>query len=55
MSEDLNLDALKSAVSGSAAAFRCRRRLQPAGGEGDCGDEWDGGRGVDLGETRIST
>ncbi len=26
---------LKNAVSGAAAAFRCRRRLQPAGGEGD--------------------
>jgi CRISPR-associated protein Csb1 len=31
----LNFTALKDAVSGSAAAFRCRRRLQPAGGEGD--------------------
>lgn len=35
MSETLNLDVLNTAVSGSAAAFRCRRRLQPAGGEGD--------------------
>ncbi len=35
MSEALNLDVLNAAVSGSAAAFRCRRRLQPAGGEGD--------------------
>jgi len=26
---------LRDAISGSAAAFRCRRRLQPAGGEGD--------------------
>jgi CRISPR-associated protein Csb1 len=26
---------LKQAVSGSAAAFRCRRKLQPAGGAGD--------------------
>lgn len=31
----LELDRLKQAVTGSAAAFRCRRRLQPAGGEGD--------------------
>jgi CRISPR-associated protein Csb1 len=30
----LSLTVLKDAVSG-AAAFRCRRRLQPAGGEGD--------------------
>jgi CRISPR-associated protein Csb1 len=33
--EVLSLDLLKSAVSGSAAAFRSRTRLQPAGGEGD--------------------
>jgi CRISPR-associated protein Csb1 len=26
---------LKAAVTGTAAAFRCRRRLQPGGGEGD--------------------
>jgi CRISPR-associated protein Csb1 len=26
---------LKTALSGGAAAFRCRRRLQPGGGEGD--------------------
>jgi CRISPR-associated protein Csb1 len=31
----LNLDLLKSAMAGSAAAFRSRTRLQPAGGEGD--------------------
>ena len=31
----LEIDRLKEAVKGSAAAFRCRRRLQPAGGEGD--------------------
>lgn len=31
----LSFTVLKDAVSGSAAAFRCRRRLQPAGGEGD--------------------
>src|SRR5690606_13086089 len=31
----LTLQVLQSGVSGSAAAFRCRRRLQPAGGEGD--------------------
>ena len=31
----LSLNDLKSAVSGSAAAFRCRTRLQPAGGPSD--------------------
>ncbi len=31
----LTFDVLKTAVSGSAAAFRCRRRFQPGGGEGD--------------------
>jgi len=31
----LELDILRSAMEGSAAAFRCRRRLQPAGGPGD--------------------
>jgi len=31
----LELARLREAVRGSAAAFRCRRRLQPAGGEGD--------------------
>lgn len=35
MAEELTLEKLKEAVSGKAAAFRCRRRLQPAGGEGD--------------------
>jgi CRISPR-associated protein Csb1 len=35
MSKSLSLDVLKSAVSGNAAAFRCRTELQPAGGEGD--------------------
>lgn len=35
MTETLTLNDLKGAVSGHAAAFRCRRRLQPAGGEGD--------------------
>src|SRR5207302_380954 len=33
--QPLTFDDLKTAVSGSAAAFRCRRRLQPGGGEGD--------------------
>lgn len=33
--EQLSLSGLRGAVIGSAAAFRCRRRLQPAGGEGD--------------------
>lgn len=32
--ESLTLDALRKAVKSSAAAFRCRRRLQPAGGPG---------------------
>lgn len=32
--KELSLDNLKDAVR-AAAAFRCRRRLQPAGGEGD--------------------
>lgn len=31
----LTLDVLRQAVAGSAAAFRCRRTLQPAGGPGD--------------------
>lgn len=31
----MNLDRLHKAVSGTAAAFRSRTRLQPAGGEGD--------------------
>lgn len=35
MTETLTLQDLDRAVGDSAAAFRCRRRLQPAGGEGD--------------------
>lgn len=35
MSNKLDLATLQSAVRGSAAAFRSRTRLQPAGGEGD--------------------
>ncbi len=35
MPEDLTLDRLKNAVTGNAAALRCRRRLRPAGGDGD--------------------
>ena len=31
----LDLNTLHRAVNGSAAAFRCRRKLQPAGGAGD--------------------
>lgn len=31
---ELTLDTLKNAVGGAAAAFRCRSRLQPAGGPG---------------------
>lgn len=32
---NLTLEKIQSAVRGSAAAFRCRRRLQPGGGAGD--------------------
>jgi len=32
---ELTIDVLTNAVKGSAAAFRCRRRLSPAGGDGD--------------------
>jgi CRISPR-associated protein Csb1 len=32
---DLSLEVVRRAVTGSAAGFRCRRRLQPAGGPGD--------------------
>lgn len=35
MSNPLTLQDLTKAVSGTAAAFRCRRKLQPAGGPGD--------------------
>lgn len=35
MLEPLGLARLQQAVAGHAAAFRCRRRLQPGGGEGD--------------------
>ena len=35
MPEPMTLRTIQDAVTGSAAAFRCRRRLQPAGGEGD--------------------
>ena len=35
MSDTLSFDLLQKAVRGHAAAFRCRRRLQPAGGAGD--------------------
>lgn len=35
MAEQLTLENLKEAVTGKAAAFRCRRRLQPGGGDGD--------------------
>jgi CRISPR-associated protein Csb1 len=35
MAQSLTLQHLQDAVKGSAAAFRCRRRLQPAGGPGD--------------------
>jgi CRISPR-associated protein Csb1 len=33
--DELSLEVLREAVAGSAAALRCRRRLQPAGGPGD--------------------
>lgn len=32
---ELTLKHIQDAVAGKAAAFRCRRRLQPAGGQGD--------------------
>lgn len=32
---NLTIDVVRGAMKGSAAAFRSRRRLQPAGGEGD--------------------
>ncbi len=35
MAEQLSLEALQAAVQGTAAAFRCRTKLQPAGGQGD--------------------
>lgn len=35
MSDTLTFEILKEAVTGTAAAFRCRTQLQPAGGEGD--------------------
>lgn len=35
MTEALTFEVLKQAVEGTAAAFRCRTKLQPAGGEGD--------------------
>lgn len=35
MNSKLDLNILRAAVSGPAAAFRCRRKLQPAGGPGD--------------------
>ena len=35
MAKKLSLDDLQKAVKGTAAAFRARTRLQPAGGEGD--------------------
>lgn len=34
MAKALTLDILKEAVAGTAAAFRSRTTLQPAGGEG---------------------
>lgn len=34
MAESLTLDKLNEAVRGKAAAFRCRTKLQPAGGQG---------------------
>jgi CRISPR-associated protein Csb1 len=33
--KELSLETLRAAVGGSAAAFRSRRRLRPAGGDGD--------------------
>lgn len=35
MAQQITLQHLQDAIRGSAAAFHCRRRFQPAGGEGD--------------------
>ena len=35
MTTQLTLDDLQQALKGTAAAFRSRTKLQPAGGEGD--------------------
>lgn len=35
MTDAMTLRTIQDAVAGPAAAFRCRRHLQPAGGEGD--------------------
>lgn len=35
MAETMTLKDLRTAIEGTAAAIRCRRRLQPAGGPGD--------------------
>lgn len=35
MVAELSLERLQQTVAGSAAAFRCRRRLSPGGGDGD--------------------
>lgn len=35
MAKELSFQIVRDAVAGTVAAFRCRRRLQPAGGEGD--------------------
>jgi CRISPR-associated protein Csb1 len=35
MANSLDLKTLQDAVAGTAAAFRCRTKLQPVGGEGD--------------------
>lgn len=35
MAQEMTLQHILAAVAGTATAFRCRRRLQPAGGNGD--------------------
>ncbi len=35
MAESLNIEVIRKSTAGQAAAFRCRRKLQPAGGAGD--------------------
>jgi CRISPR-associated protein Csb1 len=35
MAEELTFEQVREAMASAAAAFRCRRRLQPAGGPGD--------------------
>lgn len=53
MPDKLNLEVLKQAVAGKAAAFRCVTEYQPAGGPGDKVFPPTYERGQYAGETRI--